>query len=51
MAFLLDRSAGSMHLDHVRLMMPLSRVGDPTDILPACQTAAGLLDGIPEYAR
>ena len=51
MAFLLDRDAGTMHMDHVRLMMPLRRVGDPSEILPACQTAAGLLDGIPEYAR
>ena len=51
MAFLLDREAGSMQMDHVRLMLPLRQVSDPSEILPACDTAAGLLDGIPEYAR
>jgi hypothetical protein len=51
MAFLLDRDAGTMHLDHVGVMMPPGKVGDPAEILPACQTAAGLLDGIPGYAR
>jgi len=51
MAFLLDRDAGAMHMDHVRLIMPLPRVGDPAEILRACQTAAGLLDCIPEYVR
>ncbi len=51
MALLLDRDAGAMHLDHVRLMMPLRQVKDPAAILPACETAAALLNGIPEYAR
>lgn len=51
MAFLLDRDADAIQMDHLRVMMPLRKVGDPSEILPACQTAAGLLDGIPEYAR
>jgi hypothetical protein len=51
MAFLLDREAGSMQMDHVRLMLSLRQVSDPAEILPACDTAAGLLDGIPDYAR
>ena len=51
MAFLLDREAGSMQMDHVRLMLSLRQVSDPSEILPASDTAAGLLDGIPDYAR
>ncbi len=51
MAFLLDRNAGAMRMDHIRLMLSLEQVGDPSEILPACATGAGLLDGIPDYAR
>jgi hypothetical protein len=40
-----------MQMDHVRLMLSLRQVSDPSEILPASDTAAGLLDGIPDYAR
>ncbi len=51
LALLLDRNAGDIHLSALHIMIPLPFVKDPADILPACETAAALLDGIPEYAR